>query len=93
MSVNRKLKKLAPGSKIVCTKSMSWFYKEGKEYEVVKADGTTLGSYGFKDQLGVISEDGYFDPFEMLMSVFEKKEDYEVKQCQGKRAKLTEVSS
>lgn len=61
--------KFKEGDKIICVKSQSCGYKDGKEYTVTKDD---------QGRLGVWADDGFFDLLSLLLSSF-KKPDLERK--------------
>lgn len=52
------------GTILVCSKSESVAYKEGKEYQVVEGD------FGGNKVKGLKAEDNYFDPFSLICSHF-----------------------
>ena len=52
------------GTILVCSKSESVAYKEGKEYQVVE------GIYKGNTVKGLMGSDGYFDPFSLICSHF-----------------------
>ena len=52
---------------LVCIKSTSPAYKEGKVYQV------KMGEFGGSTVKGLVGDDKLFDPFSMLVSAFEKE--------------------
>lgn len=67
--MNLKNKKSAPavGSTVVCVVSKSNAYKKGDFYTVTQKEGV----------VGLVGDDGLFDPYEMLMSGFKPVTDRE----------------
>lgn len=61
--------KYKKGDLLKCVKSASPGYKEGQKYRVETSD----------NMLGLKASDGFFDPLEMLVSSFEKVEEFVLK--------------